>query len=217
MAISDEGPEWARKLCVSFESGATGQFVLYGNVSDRRPLREELISIEDYVRDELLGDFDVVFTYDLGNGLTVARGAECLARWVPSALNSLPHRPLEAVRFISRYLRYLANVSVLGAAKAVRVAVVIRGAGQLLPADGEGFEHGAITAVVREWGASNPFTTLPFVSILFSDNLADVEPLIAFASHTARVRLPLPTAGELQQALRILQSSHSQSISATTD
>jgi hypothetical protein len=214
---SEAAPEWARQICTAFESGASGQFVLYGAVHDRRPVGGQLVNIEDYVRDDLLGDFDVVFTYDLGNGLTVARGAERLAQWVPTAMRSLPQRPLEAIRFVSRYLRYLANLIALDAADAVRVAVLIRGAGQFLPADGDGFEHGAITAVVREWGASDPFARLPFVSILLSDNLADLEPLIAFAPHVVRVRVPLPTADELQLALGILQNKHPQMIPASTN
>lgn len=217
MMAPDGAPAWAKELCASFESGASGQFMLYGSVHDRRPVHGELINVEDYVRDELLGDFDVVFTYDLGNGLAVARGGERLAQWVPSAMRSLPQRPLEAIRFVSRYLRYLANLIALDAADTARVAVVIRGAGQLLPADGDGFEHGAITAVVREWGASDPFARMPFISILLSDNLADLEPLIAFAPHAARVRVPLPTAEELQLTLSILQSKHPQTIPPSTD
>jgi hypothetical protein len=217
MIAPDGAPDWAKELCVSFESGASGQFMLYGSVHDRRPVRGELINVEDYVRDELLGDFDVVFTYDLGNGLTVARGGERLAQWVPTAMRSLPQRPLEALRFVSRYLRYLANLIALDEADTARVAVVIRGAGQLLPADGDGFEHGAITAVVREWGASDPFARMPFVSILLSDNLADLEPLIAFAPHAVRVRVPLPSAEELQLALSLLQSKHPRTIPPSTD
>jgi hypothetical protein len=38
---------------------------------------------ERYIQDELLGGFDVIFSYDLGNGLTVERGAERLAQWGP--------------------------------------------------------------------------------------------------------------------------------------
>ncbi len=52
----------------------------------------------------------VVLSYDLGNGLTVERGEEHLAQWVPSSLRNLPLEPLEAVRFINRYARYLANL-----------------------------------------------------------------------------------------------------------
>lgn len=210
----DGAPEWASQLRVAFESGASGQFVLHGNVNDRMPCGGQLVNIEHYVRDELLSDFDVVFTFDLGNGLGVARGGERLAEWVPSALRTLPQGPLEALRFVSRYLRYLANLAALEDGAAARVAVVLRGAGQLLPADGDGFEHGALTAVVREWGSSDPFAQLPFASLLITDNLADVEPLIAYAPHATIVQVPLPAVVELRAALTVLRSKHPHTIPA---
>jgi hypothetical protein len=215
MRTTDDAPEWARQLHLAFESGASGQFVLHGNVSDRMPLDSRLVNVEHYVRDELLQDFDVVFMYDLGNGLAVIRGGEQLADWVPSALRTLPERPLEAFRFISKYLRYLANMAALKAREPVRVAVVISSAGQILPADGEGFEHGAITAVVREWGSSDLFAQLPFASFLIVDNLSDLEPLIAFAPHVTAAQIPLPSAVELQTVLAILREQFRETIPDT--
>ena len=194
MFAVDGAPQWARQLHVAFASGASGQFVVHGNVNDRLACGGQLVNVEHYVQDSLLHDFDVVFTYDLGNGLAVTRGGDRLADWVPSALRSLPQGPLEAFRFISKYLRYLANLQALNAKQQVRVAVLIRSAGQLLPADGEGFEHGALTAIVREWGASDPFAQLPFASLLITDNLTDLEPLLAYAPHVTSVPLPLPSA-----------------------
>jgi hypothetical protein len=216
MRAPDGAPQWANQLNVSFESGASGQFVLHGNVNDRMPCRGQLVNIEHYIRDELLCDFDVVFLYDLGNGLSVARGGERLADWVPSALRSLPQGPLEAFRFVSRYLRYLANVSALKSHDPARVAVLIRAAGQLLPAEAGGFEHGALTAVVCEWGSSDPFAQLPFASVLLTDNLSDLEPLIAIAPHVAAIQIPLPSASELQSALGVLQEKYPATIPRAT-
>jgi hypothetical protein len=194
MAELTDAPEWAKQFRVTFESGAAGQFVMHGNVNDRMATGSELVNIEHYIRDVLLHDFDVVFTYDLGSGLQVIRGGEKLADWVPSALRTLPQSPLEAFRFISRYLLYVANVTVIHSRAPVRVGVIIRSAAQILPAAGDGFEHGAITAVVREWGASDPFALLPFASLLLTENLTDVEPLIAAAPHIATMQIPLPSA-----------------------
>jgi AAA+ superfamily predicted ATPase len=217
MKTTDDAPGWARQLDLSFESGASAQFVMHGNVSDRMPLRSQLVNIEHYVRDELLQDFDVVFTYDLGNGLAVARGGELLADWVPSALRNLPQGPLEAFRFVSKYLRYLANVAALKSRDPVSVAVMVSSAGQVLPADGEGFEHGAITAVVREWGSGDQFTQLRFASLLVVDNLADLEPLIAFAPHVTTIQIALPSAPELNAALSVLASEYPQAIPGDVD
>jgi len=204
-------------LSVAFESGASGQFILYGNVHDRMAVGGRLVNIERYIQDELLGSFDVIFSYDLGNGLTVERGAERLAQWVPAALRTMPQEPLGAIRFISKYGRYLGNLTAIGRDQIVQVAVIIRGADQLLPADGQGYEHGSLTSLVREWGSSAPFTQLPFVSLLIADNLNDLEPLIAFSPQATLVRIPLPSVAELQSAVTLLQKEYGQTIPRGTD
>src|SRR5688500_7037087 len=114
MPLAQGAPAWAAELSAAFESGASGQFILYGNVHDRLAVGGRLVNIERYVQDELLPGFSVILAYDLGNGLTVERGAERLGQWVPTATRSLPHEPLEAVRFVSRYARYLGNLHALG-------------------------------------------------------------------------------------------------------
>ena len=217
MPAPQNAPAWAMDLSVAFESGASGQFVLYGNVHDRLAVGGRVVNIERYIQDELLASFDVVFSYDLGNGLAVERGDERLVQWVPAAMRSLPQQPIEAIRFISRYGRYLANLSAIGRDEAIQVAVIIRGADQLLPADGVGYEHGSLTSLVREWGSSAPFTQLSFVSLLIADNLNDLEPLIAFAPQSTLVRIPLPSVSELHSAVSLLQKEFPQTIPRGTD
>ena len=217
MPAPQSAPAWAMDLSVAFESGASGQFILYGNVHDRMAVGGRLVNIERYIQDELLGSFDVIFSYDLGNGLTVERGAERLAQWVPAALRTMPQEPLGAIRFISKYGRYLGNLTAIGRDQIVQVAVIVRGADQLLPADGQGYEHGSLTSLVREWGSSAPFTQLPFVSLLIADNLNDLEPLIAFAPQATLVRIPLPSVSELQSAVTLLQKEYGQTIPGGTD
>ena len=114
------------------------------------------------------------------------------------------------MRFVSRYVRYLGNLNSLGRSDDAQVAVIIRGADQLLPADGTGFEHGSLTSLVREWASGAPFAQLPFASLLIADNLNDLEPLIAFSPHASRVRIPLPSVPELQSALALLQKQFAQ-------
>jgi hypothetical protein len=217
MPAPQGAPEWATDLSVAFESGASGQFILYGNVHDKLAVAGRLVNIERYIQDELLTNFGVIFAYDLGNGLTVERGGERLAQWVPTAMRSLPHEPLEAVRFVSRYARYLGNLNTLGRSDNLQVAVIIRGADQMLPADGNGFEHGSLTSLVREWGSGVPFTQIPFASLLIADNLNDLEPLIAFAPQATLIRVPLPSPPELHAALTLLQKQFSKTIPAGTD
>jgi hypothetical protein len=210
-------PTWASELVVAFRSGASGQCILYGNVHDRLAVGDRLISIDRYLQDTLLAEMAVVLSYDLGNGLTVDRGEEHLAQWVPSSLRNLPLEPLEAVRFINRYARYLANIKAVQRPEIPSVAIVVRGADQLLPADGQGLQHGSLTCLVRDWGLSSPFAQLPFFSFLIADNLTDLDPLVVFAPQSKLVRIPLPSAGDLELALRVLHQEYPRTIPAGTD
>jgi hypothetical protein len=129
-------------------------------------------------------------------------------------LRNLPLEPLEAVRFINRYARYLANIKALQRPEVPSVAIVVRGADQLLPADGQGLKHGSLTCLVRDWGLSSPFAQLPFFSFLIADNLTDLDPLIAFAPQSKLVRIPLPSAADLELALRVLHREYPRTIPA---
>jgi hypothetical protein len=218
MPAPQGAPEWAAELSLAFESGASGQFVLYGNVHDRLAVGDRLVNIERYLQDELLAGFAVVFAYDLGNGLTIEEGGDRLAQWLKGADGApLPRDPLDAVRYVSRYVRYLANLNALGRGDGAQVALIIRGADQLLPADGSGFEHGSLTSLVREWASGGPFAQVAFASILIADNLNDLEPLVAFSPHVTRVRVPLPTSAELHATVTLLQKKFEGTIPAGTD
>ena len=70
MALESEAPAWVRELTLAYESGAHGQFVLYGNVADRFPLKGRLVSLTAYLDTQLLSGFALVFLYDPGNGLS---------------------------------------------------------------------------------------------------------------------------------------------------
>ena len=207
MPAPQGAPAWAQELALAYESGAHGQFVLYGNVHDRLVAGGRLVNLPRYVEDELLAGFTVVFTYDLGNGLTLTRGEAVVQQWGGAAdlQQRRPRDPLAAIDFVGRYLRYLGNLRALGRGGSDSVAVILRGVDQILPADGVGFEHGSLTSLVRAWAAEAPFSELPFASILIADNLNDVEPLVAFSPRAARIVVPLPDAAALGAALTVLQ------------
>jgi hypothetical protein len=205
MVTPQAPPTWASELALAYESGAHGQFILFGNVHDRLAVGDRLVSLAGYLEDTLLESFQVVLSYDLGNGLTIARGGEVFEKWGGAELKRLPREPLPAITHIGRYLRYLGNLRALGRQQTENVAVLLRGVDHIVPADGSGFEHGSLTSMLREWASAQPFRDLPFVCIVIADNLNDVEPLIARDTHATRVRVPLPDAGELERALTLLR------------
>ena len=206
MPALEGAPAWASELALAYESGAHGQFVLYGNVHDRMAVGGGLVNLAGYLENELLAGFPVVLAYDLGNGLSIERGAEQVEAWGGADLTRLPREPLPALQWVSRYLRYLGNLRAVGRDAKLGVAVILRGVDQIAPADGTGYEHGSLTSMLREWASEAPFSELPFASILIADNLNDVEPLVAFDAHVARIRVPLPDAAALERALVGLRS-----------
>jgi len=206
---SSATPAWASELKVAYESGASGQFLLFGNVHDRLVVGDSLVNLTDYLRDTLLQGFGVVLSYDLGTGLQIEKGGEIVEKWQGADLKRQMREPQQAAKWIDSYLRYLGNLRTLVKdARTPNVAVIIRGVDQIAPADGTGFEHGSTTSLLRAFGCESPFNTLPFTSLLIADNLNDVEPQLANATQAARIRVSLPDATELERAL-VLMRTHS--------
>jgi hypothetical protein len=210
MPLPASAPPWAAELVLAYESGANGQFVLYGNVYDRLPVDGRLVNLPRFLEEELLSAFSVVFAYDPGNGLRIARGAEKLQQWRGAeGLGTLPRDPIAAVEVVARTLRYLANLRALGRGGTESVAFILRGADQVLPA-GNGFdhEHGSLVSLVRDLAGEPPFVDLPFASFLIADNLNDVHPQVAFNPRVARIRVPMPGAEDIAAALHPLAADH---------
>lgn len=210
MPLASDAPDWLRELALAYESGAHGQFVLYGNVSDRFVLDGRLVPLARFLEAQLLGGFQVVFTYDAGNGLAVARGSERLRDWPAfEKLGPLPREPRAALEVVARYLRYRANLRALGRGEEEHVAFLLRGADQWLPGGRAGdFEIAGLASLIRDFASEAPYAELPFASFLIVDNLNDLHPQVAFNPRVARLRIPLPDAARLTAALAQLRLDH---------
>ena len=195
MPAPPNAPAWAAELALAYESGASNQFILFGNVHDKVAVGDRLVNLADYLKDTLLKSFDVVLSYDLGNGLLFERGGAVVEKWQGAELRNRMREPLQAIQWIGSYLRYLGNLRTLGSKERVpNVAIIVRGLGDIVPADGSGFEHGSLTSMLRAWASEPPFRDLPFASLLIADNFNDVEPQVVTSAHATRIRVPLPDA-----------------------
>src|SRR5208282_5510665 len=79
-------PSWAQSLVERYESNAANQFLLYGNIADSVLLQStsgttRLGALSEFLLAALLTRFDVVLSYDLGNGIRVEKGAELFSKW----------------------------------------------------------------------------------------------------------------------------------------
>ncbi|HKP23992.1 MAG TPA: ATP-binding protein [Dongiaceae bacterium] len=219
MPLSPDAPGWAAEIALAYESTAQGQFILSGNVHDRLPLNGALVNLARFLETELLSGFQVIFAFDLGNGLKVVRGAELLGDWSGKrALDANVRQPLAAIELVSSYLRYIANLRALRQGEPPNVACLLRGADEIVPAAGGwSYELGGIASLLRDWASEAPFCDLPFVSLLIADNLNDLHPSVALNPRTARIKVPLPSTAVLTGALNLLRRDQPAAFEAGDD
>jgi hypothetical protein len=207
-------PAWATEIIDLYESGASSQFILHGNVGDLLLLPvsggpSKLVALESFLRDRLLARFEVVISYDLGNGIHVEKGGDRFAEWPKAAKETtLPATPREAIIVLTHYLRFCANVARLKPDKATRVALIVRDAGLIAPpsAGGANYELSAIASQLREWATDPAIADQHCATFLLTENLNDLHPLVARNSQASRIPLPLPQESELLPALVFLDS-----------
>lgn len=202
-------PAWANELVSLYESGAASQFILHGNVNDRflLPVDEtsRLGDLTDFLLTVLLPGFDVVFGYDLGNGLRVEKGGGRLADW-PRMKDTpaLPRQPLSSAETLTHYFRYVSNLARLKG-NPTQVAAIIHDSHLVAPAfnGGLSYELGALASLVRGWTTEESLRAHPVASFLISENLSDLHPLLARNPRAARIEIPLPREEELCAALTL--------------
>jgi len=153
-----ELPTWAKDVVRDFESETAGCFVLHGNVGDPLLIPTQageaarLGSMREYLEEVLLPRFEVLVSYDLGEGLRVWRGEKIFDDWAKN--KEQPSLPLPALRFVGEFLRYLRNTRNLGG-KESRVAVVVQEAQLVCPAaaNGGNYEENALASLLRSWAS----------------------------------------------------------------
>ncbi len=202
-------PPWASEVIDLYESGACAQFILHGNVDDRVMLpvsgaAPRIVSLDVFLRERLLGKFDVVISYDLGNGIRVEKGGERFAEWPPAANDViLAKAPREAIHVLTHYLRFCANIARLKPDKATRVAVIVKNAGLIVPPSngGANYELSAIASQLRDWATDSTIAEQHCTTFLLTENLNDLHPLVSRNPQAACIAVPLPQQAELLPAL----------------
>ncbi len=237
-------PKWATDLILQYESGAAGQFILYGNVHDRVLLPgggpsavagiasvagvssvsgagaamsaatlpatpqlatpQRLGSLTDFISLALLPRFDVVLSYDLGNGIRIEKGGELFQQWpaFKAGGGALPKEPRSAIDALTQYLRYVSNLHRL-TQKRTQVGVFVRSANLIVPSvrGGVAYDLAALALNIRDWASEQALADHPLATFLITENLSDLHPLIVNNPRAARMEIPLPRTMDLQNAL----------------
>ncbi|MGA2098106.1 MAG: AAA family ATPase [Candidatus Acidiferrum sp.] len=203
-------PPWARAIAESYESNAASQFVIYGNISDRMVLPSlsgpRLGGLSDFLLGVLLAGFDVVLSYDLGNGIRVEKGAELFSKWPHFQESQKDWKaPRPAVETLTRYFRYCANLTRLNQ-PAVQVGCIIKNADLLVPAlqGGLDYDLNALASLIRDWSNESLLSGHALATFLLTENLNDLHPLIVNNPRIARIRIDLPSSNQLLDGFRVM-------------
>lgn len=207
-------PAWARTLAESYESNAANQFIVYGNVSDRMllpgPPAARLGALPDFLLDVLLARFDVVLSYDLGNGIRVEKGGEVFSKWPHFQESQKDWKtPRPAIETLTRYFRYCANLTRLNQGSA-QVGCIIKNADLLVPAlqGGLDYDLNALASLIRDWANDSLLTGHSLATFLIAENLNDLHPLIVNNPRVAQIKIDLPDPDAIVDALRFMASSY---------
>jgi hypothetical protein len=205
-------PHWASELVTLYEGGGLNQFILHGNVADRMVLpvapAPVLGNLQQFLLDVLMPRFDVVLSYDLGNGVRIVKGGQTFTKW-PSYREGepLPKSPRAAVEFLTQYFRYTANLARTPTGGRVQVGCVINSAHLVAPAlpGALSYDLNALALLMRDWSSDVLLAGHTLATFLVTENLNDLHPLIVNNTRAAQVKVPLPTPDDLNAALALLE------------
>lgn len=207
-------PAWARSLADLYESNAASQFIIYGNITDRMVLpvspAAKLGGLSDFLLDVLLPRFDVVLSYDLGNGIRIEKGAEIFSKWPHFQESQKDWKaPRPAVETLTRYFRYCANLTRLNQ-PALQVGCIIKNADLLVPVLQGGFDYdlSALASLIRDWSSDALLANHALASFLLTENLNDLHPLIVNNPRVSRLKIDLPAPDQLLDGFRIFLATY---------
>lgn len=228
-------PAWAEEMREIFRAGSAGGFLLAGNVSDLAPHAEEgaptrFLPLSEYLCDVLFAPFEVVLTFDRGQGLRVVRGSESFGRFLQvmdrylgtrytaspvgneslEKPGTLPRSPAQAIELMDRFL-YGTRAARNAGSKDVpgSIAIVLDRAQFLFPR-GESLQIPAETATVLlrvlAWMEDPALAESGVALCLIAPQLAELHTLLVESPHAAKIAIPLPSQDEMADYAQMLSA-----------
>lgn len=201
-------PAWAANLTSLYESGASNQFILHGNIQDHFLVpgteSQTSSSLTDFLCSALLVHFDVVLTYDLGNGIRIEKGGPVFSTWPWLENNpNLPRTPRAAIEVLTHYFRYCANLARLGR-PAPAVACIVRDAGLVASAEFGASSHelSSMALLMREWNVDSTMAAHRLATFLLVENINDLSTILSGNTRAAHIEIPLPDAHTIAATLQ---------------
>ena len=214
-------PDWAAQMRDLFRSGSVSQFLIHGNIFDVVPVEDaagkRLLSVKAFLEGVMFESYDVVLEYDRGRGIRPIKGADDWGDWLNQVLGNessiqQTREPGAALELIDRYLLRTLNLRVVRGREGTprKIAVIIDFAEFVVPR-GEAIQlSGPFSAnVVKVLGWANDPAILQsnIVTVLLTEGLHDLNPLVVENPHIATLKIPLPSESEMFAYLQTLIST----------
>ncbi|HEY6308858.1 MAG TPA: AAA family ATPase [Candidatus Angelobacter sp.] len=211
-------PGWARELSEKYYSRSYALFVLYGNVRDLVPLRQngntDFLSLEEFLSHGLFGQRDLVLHYDRG-GLSFGtpdsqadfrRALEGYDSFHGSnfAQGGLPRSPDAVLNILDNYLR-------LRIADGRKIALVIDFAETIAPAGDVSSmspEDRNSLVIFKRWARNPDFLNADVTICLISENQSELNQGIVQNPGVASIQVPLPDEPERLEFVRSQLHDH---------
>jgi len=211
-------PTWAGQMRELFRSGSVAQFLIHGNIFDVVGVEDQsgrrLLSLKAFLETVMFESYDVVLEYDRGRGIRLSKGGEDWGDWLNQILGNevskvQTREPGVALELIDRYLLRTLNLqAVRGREETPRkIAVIIDFAEFVVPRGDPIQLSGPFSAnVVKVLGWANDPAILHsnIVTVLLTEGLHDLNPLVVENPHVATLKIPLPNEAEMLEYLKTL-------------
>jgi AAA+ superfamily predicted ATPase len=214
----DALPGWARDLSEKYYSRSYAVFVLYGNVRDLEPLRQngtaDFLSLDDFLSHGLFGQRDLVLHYDrgglsFGNPDSQADFRQALEGYDSFhgsnfAKGGLPRNPDAVLNILDNYLR-------LRIADGRKIALVIDFAETIAPAGDVSSmspEDRNSLVIFKRWARNPDFLNADVTICLISENQSELNQGIVQNPGVASVQVPLPDEAERLEFVRSQLKDH---------
>ena len=194
-------PAWLNRIVDLYNSHSCNQFILTGNTHDLFPADgKDLATLPQLIAQSIVPRYNVVLTYDIGNGIRIERGADLFSRWQDRPETVSKHSRT-AIELITVFLRYAANLAAIASVNQPRlkVAVILKDA-QLFASNNDA-DTNALAFLIREWSREPLLTRHDIVSFILAENSSDLHPLLRHNSQAAQINVPLPTPADIEQLL----------------
>jgi hypothetical protein len=219
-------PAWAEQMRDLFRSGSVAQFLIHGNIFDVVSIQDSggprLLSLKAFLKDIMFESYDVVLEYDRGRGIRATKGAEDWGEWLKQILGNeaatLQTRESgTALELIDRYLLRTLNLqAVRGRQESPsRIAVVVDFAEFVVPRGDPVQLSGPFSAnIVKVLGWANDPAILQsnIVTVLLTEGLHDLNPLVVENPHVSSLKIPLPGESEMLDYLQMLIATQFQQL-----